>query len=157
MLIKVTHNGHEIKYHEESNVWRCDKMRLEDRSLAALRTKLNEEDRDDRRLADIHAVYLSHGEETVVVITLVETSRYSVMGYPVDGDKKRRESFSLSSLVLVNEKNESLLARHRETLKARDDAQAALTTARAALPHPTIEQLQKMSAKAKPSKKAKAS
>src|SRR5438105_3194958 len=54
-MIEVKHGNHKITYDEASNTWTCKAMRCDAPSLAALRTKLNNEDRDDRRIGNIRA------------------------------------------------------------------------------------------------------
>lgn len=39
--IKITHQGFDITYAENENVWRCWKLNVEDKSLTGLRQKIN--------------------------------------------------------------------------------------------------------------------
>lgn len=147
-MIKTKHGPHEIIYDEESNTWNCRAMRCSAASLAALRTKLNAEDRGDRRINDIRAFSTDRGyegNEAEVVITMIDTGRHGVNGYRVGLDPKRREYFSLSSLVIINEKNAPLIDRYKQADDAYHAAEETLNAAREALPHPTAEELKKLS------------
>lgn len=148
-MIEVKHGPHKILYNEESNIWECKAMRCSAPSLAALRTKLNNEDREDRRIGDIRAFSMDRGYEgecTDVIITMIDTGARGVNGYRVGGNSKKREYFSLGHLVLINEKTAPKIKRYQAAGAAYEAAELELTAARDALPHPTVEELQKLSA-----------
>lgn len=156
-MIETKHGAHKITYNEESNTWECRAMRCSAPSLAALRTKLNNEDREDRRISSIRAFSMDHGykdECTDVIITMIDTGARGVNGYRVGSNSHKREYFSLGSLVLINDKNAAKIKRYREAQDAFEAAEQELNAAREALPHPTIEELKKLSAE--PTKSAAA-
>lgn len=147
-MIKTKHGPHEIDYHEDNNTWRCEAMRCTAPSLAALRTKLNSEDRADRRVDNIRAFSMDRGwfgEQAEVVITMIDTGRHGVNGYRVGQNTKRREYFSLNSLVIINEKNAAKIERYKQAADAAKAAEMELDAAREALPRATIEELMKLS------------
>ena len=148
MPIEAKHGDHKIQYDEESNTWHCRAMKCSAPSLGALRTKLNSEDRGDRRVNNIRAFSLDsgyEGEETEVIITMIDTSRNGVNGYRVGRENaKRREYFSFHSLVLLSEKNMPKIERYKRATAAVDAAEKERDAARNVLPHPTIEELTKL-------------
>lgn len=144
-MIETKHGSHKIEYDEEGNTWRCRAMRCEAPSLAALRTKLNAEDREDRRVANVRAFSTDRGwrdEGTEVVITMIDPGRNGVAGYRVGQSIKRREYFSFGSLVILNDKNAPKIKRYKDATAAFEAAEEELEAARKALPHPTVEELQ---------------
>lgn len=151
MQIETKHGDHKIQYDEESNTWKCEAMKCSAPSLAALRTKLNTEDREDRRISNIRAFSLDRGyegEAAEVVITMIDTGRYGVNSYRVRNEAvKKREFFSLSSLVILNEKNLPKIERYKKAAGAVEAIEKELEAARNALPKTTIEELKKLSAK----------
>jgi hypothetical protein len=153
-MIEVKHGDHVIRYDEENNTWNCKAMKCSAPSLAALRTKLNAEDREDRRIGDIRAFSMDSGwecAEAEVIITMIDTGRHGVNGYRAGRNTKKRDYFSLGSLVILSDKNAPKIKNYRDAQAAYSAAEWALDAARKALPHPTIEELQKLSAaKAKP-------
>ena len=90
-MIKTKHGAHEITYDEASDTWQCKAMRCSAASLSALRTKLNAEDRNERRVDNIRAFSLDSGygdKQSVVVITMIDTGRNGVNGYRVGQEAK---------------------------------------------------------------------
>lgn len=154
-MIETKHGEHKIQYDEESNTWSCKAMRCTAPSLGALRTKLNAEDREDRRISGIRAFSMDRGydgEEAEVVITMIDTSRHGVTGYRAGrGNIKKREYFSLHSLVILNEKNAPKIERYKRAADAVDAAEKERDAARAALPRLTVEELRKLSERNKAS------
>lgn len=152
-MIETKHGPHKITYDEDSNLWACRAMRCSAPSLAALRTKLNSEDREDRRIDSVRAFSMDRGYEagrTEVIITMIDTGAYGVNGYRVGGSGNKREYFSLGSLVLINDQNAPKIKRYHDACAASEAAETELTAAREALPHPTAEELKKLSAAQKP-------
>lgn len=148
-MIETKHGEHKIQYDEESNTWRCRAMKCSASSLGALRTKLNAEDREDRRVSGIRAFSTDRGyegAETEVIITMIDTTHHGVNGYRIGKEHtKKREYFSLHSLVILNEKNTPAIERYKLAAEAHDHAANELEFARQALPHPTAEELKKLS------------
>jgi hypothetical protein len=146
-MIEVKHGSHKITYDEASNTWSCKAMRCDAPSLAALRTKLNNEDREDRRIGNIRAFSMDRGyENTEIIITMIDTGARGVNGYRVGSSGNKREYFSLGSLVLLNDKNAPKIKKYKDACAAHEAAELAMYAAREALPHPTVEELQKLSA-----------
>lgn len=156
-MIEAKHGEHKIQYDEESNTWLCRAMKCSAPSLGELRTKLNNEDREDRRIGNLRAFSMDRGhedEESEVIITMVDTSRHGVNGYRVGRENiKKREYFSLHSLVILNEKNTPKIERYKKATAAMNAAEKEVGAARNALPHPTIEELKKLSERVTSSKK----
>ena len=147
-MIETKHGDHKIHYDEASNTWQCKAMRCSAPSLGALRTKLNAEDREDRRIADIRAFCLDRGyegEESEVIITMIDTGRHGVNGYRAGQSIKKRDYFSLHSLVIINEKNAPKIERYKRAAAAYVAANDEWEAARDALPKATIEELKKLS------------
>lgn len=46
------HNGHEVSYNENDDVWTCKALSLRGKSLGALKKKITEHDSMERRLGD---------------------------------------------------------------------------------------------------------
>lgn len=148
-MIEAKHGEHKIQYDEDSNTWHCRAMKCSAPSLAALRTRLNAEDREDRRVSDIRAFSLDRaygGPATEVIITMIDTNRHGVNGYRADRQSiKKREYFSLHSLVIINEKSLPKIERYKKAADAVEAADKELQAARDALPKTTIEELKKLS------------
>lgn len=152
-MIEAKHGPHKITYNEDANLWECKAMRCSAPSLAALRTKLNNEDREDRRIDSIRAFSMDRGYEadrTDVIITMIDTGSYGVNGFRVGSNSAKREYFSLGSLVLINDRNAPKIERFKKASAAHEAADVELQAAREALPHPTAEELKKLSAAQKP-------
>ena len=137
-MIETKHGDHKVQYDEESNIWQCKTMRCSAPSLSALRTKLNAEDREDRRVSNIRVFSLDRGydgEASEVVITMIDTGHHGVNGYRVGRENiKKREYFSLHSLVIINGKNAPKIERYKQAARAAERASEELDAARAVLP-----------------------
>lgn len=147
--IATKHNGHEITYDEADNTWQCKAMKCDAPSLASLRTKLNAEDRNSRRISGVRAFSLDRGwkgKEAEVVITMIESGYNGVNGYRVGQSIKKRDYFSLSSLVIINEKTAGKIERYKKATSAVEAADKELEAARDALPKATVDELRKLSA-----------
>lgn len=89
-----------------------------------------------------------------VIITMIDTGHRGVMGYRAGHDSNRREYFSLGSLVILNKRNTPYIERYKQAAEASEAAEMELDAARKSLPHPTTEELQKLSAKRAAAEKA---
>ena len=86
--ITTEHNGHQIVYAENEDVWRCWGMELEAKTLTALKTKLNAADAAARRVGNVKVIVLSHyGEFSMGVVTLLEGEKHAWVSPRVPGEK----------------------------------------------------------------------
>jgi len=154
--IKTDHNGHEIVYSENQDVWRCWKLDLEAKTLSALRNKINKIDADARRI-NIEVIRVgSYHQPTSDRVNctmidadgesawVIETKTHKVYG--VTKTETTRRKVDLRSLAECSPENEALIAEWTRLFREQRDAEARAKAAAEAIPRLTASRLQELGA-----------
>lgn len=139
----VKHNGYDIRYREDENLWSCHTLDLEARSLKALRQKINEIDAVQRRVDHVKAIKVDRwsGNGRPCVVTLIHDDGECWITEHARGAYKSRSKVSFNDLVLDNEENRAALVVVKAAKAAAERASKHVETLTKALPRVTRAQL----------------
>lgn len=148
MRIEVIHNGHQITYAENEDVWRCWSMNVEAKTLSALKTKLNKLDADARR-CNVPVLVLHHygcGIDAIGLATLIDGNEVWVTSKDRRGSAERRK-MPMRRILLDTPDNRAAIgiaeARRKEGEAIVKEADAMVSV----LPRVTIEDLRPLTPK----------
>lgn len=157
--IKTEHNGREITYAENQDIWRCWDLEMEASTLSALKAKLDKFDADQRRVAQVPAFRIGsmyeRPEKEPVQIVLVVAEKDIPEWHKSEGPQvwvvptskkgsKSRQKVSLSSLM---PDTPEAAAAYEAFLQASEElrlAQASASIAFKAIPRVSLEALQEV-------------
>lgn len=141
--ITTEHNGHQIVYAENEDVWRCWGMDLEAKTLSALKTKMNAADAAARRVGNVRVFIIPSysGDIEEGLVTLLEGDGHAWVVPPAGKKEVRgrrsRAKTEISSLALdTPAAREAIEAWDRAREFSREAAQAE-RDAKAAIPRAT--------------------
>jgi hypothetical protein len=115
-MIEIKHNEHSIRYDESSDLWECRSLEMEEKTLSALKTKINEFDAIERRLGDGVSLFLLEGAHGYLGLANDIKVRATMLGKEIgfgniDGvwvshiGSKKREKVYLKNLIYDTPRN----------------------------------------------------
>jgi hypothetical protein len=143
--IKTEHNGYEITYGENSDLWSCWSLGMEASTLTALKTKINQFDVVKRRLSNVPVLYNGYQDSCQPgVATLLDPDGKHVW-ITLDGANKgsrdERKKVELDRLIPYSPEN---IAVSVEAARLRDEGYRLQKEGKdllAALPRMTVADL----------------
>lgn len=148
MSIKLDHNGYEITYSENEDLWRCWVLDLEAAKLSTLKDKVNKIDADNRRLSQCAVWHIGYSGQAVLRnAVLVDTDSVWLVTPGTEKKQRRREKVKLESVALDTPENRALIGAYHTAGEVSAQALRAVSAARSAIPRATAADLRMMGAK----------
>lgn len=154
--LSVKHNGFEITYSENEDVWRCWQADVQSPKLSVVKQKLNNIIAADRRLDAVPVIVLGYDDTPVEgVATLlvgekgvwVKRMRRVYGTYSRGRNELGRVKEGLDNVILDTPENRALIAEFVRLHEAARNATDAARAAKRAIPRATREQLLKLKMK----------
>ena len=142
-MIETEHNGYQIRFRQESDLWRCHDLDLQHEKLSSLKTLINKIETDLRRVSNVKAIVINGrwGKKFEYgVITLIASDE-DVWVNMVDGNKGVRKKLSIENLTLNTPENVKAIKLAHNAEAASLEAQRKAREALAAIPRLTLEDL----------------
>ncbi len=148
--LTVEHNGWEIRYSENEDVWRCWAADVEHAKLSVVKQKLNAISAHDRRIDAVPVFIIDlWGTVTEATATLLTddgrgvwtTRMRTVKRFDGHRTTKEREKRPLDSVILDTPENRALIAKATHLREVARKASAVADDANKAIPRATLETL----------------
>jgi hypothetical protein len=141
MAIKTEHNGYEITYSENEDLWRCWTLELEAKTLSALKTKMNKLDADRRRLDMPQVWHLTYSGPKLKKATLIEDGAVWLLAGGDDKRGRQREKVGLENTVIDTPANRQAIEMYVAAEEVARKAQRTAYEMRQAIPRATAADL----------------
>ena len=142
--VRYKHNGYMIAFSDNRDLWYCNELDLDDKSLSKLKTKINKYDSEKRRVSNVPAWEMQNYSTTLtpVVITLIEDDKQVWVSRDKGHNRGReRSKESLSGLIPQTDEARKAILIWKDKVRIQQAAAAEEKAAREAIPRVTIDML----------------
>lgn len=155
MTIKLTHNGHEVGYDENTDEWYCRELEMKGRTLSGLKQKINDVDNAERRINGKNGLKFLHlpsygyrsGDEAEVTASMFDANGSAL--WVKDGANSRKK-VGVHELFEDTAEHRALLKEARELRKQASELTAKADAVIKSIKRLMIDRLKALNLETKP-------